>query len=88
MPAHIMIALCDELPRHLADRLISNTSLRFVCKESTTEANALRAASAASAFSSDITQRHADGVFCHRDQEAAKEHAQRVIDELQEVAGE
>lgn len=88
MPAEVLVALLDELPRHLADHLIGATALRLVSRESRADANALRAASATSAFSADIANRMADGEWCHKDKAAAREHAQRVIAQLQDVAGE
>lgn len=87
LPGHILIALLDELPRHLADHMIGASGFRLVSKEACETVNALRAASAASAFSSDVAMRMADGEWCHRDEVAAKEHAERVITELQNVAG-
>ena len=88
MPADIMLALVAELPRHLADFLIKPTGLRFTACETPAHRNALRAASAASSFSADVSQRMADGEWCHRDEAAAAEHAQRVIADLQGIAGE
>lgn len=88
IPGHILIALMAELPRHLADYLIGNSGLRLVSKDAPQGANALRAAAAASGLSSDIATRLADGEWCHRDEAAAREHAQRVISELQGLAGE
>jgi hypothetical protein len=88
MPAHVLVALLGELPRHLADKLIRPSGLRLICKDTPPNANALRAAAVASTFSSDVASRMADGEWCHRDDEAAKQHAQRVISELQAVAGE
>lgn len=87
LPGHILVALLDELPRHLADHMIGASGFRLVSKEACETVNALRAASATSAFSADVASRMADGEWCHRDAEAAKEHAQRVITELQNVAG-
>jgi hypothetical protein len=88
LPGHVLVALLGELPRHLADYLIATSRLRLVCKDVQTSANALKAAAASSEFSRDVAQRAADGEWCHRDEEAAKLHAQRVITELQAVAGE
>lgn len=88
LPAHVLVALLGELPRHLADYLIGASGLRLICKDTPPNANALKAAAAACTFSSDVATRMADGEWCHRDDEAAKQHAQRVISELQAVAGE
>ena len=87
-PGHVLIALMGELPRHLADYLIAGSGLRLVCKDAPANVNALKAAAAASSFSSDVASRMSDGEWCHRDDAAAREHAQRVISELQAVAGE
>ncbi|NVD44368.1 hypothetical protein [Qipengyuania atrilutea] len=86
MPAHTLVLLLGALPRHLADRLIRPSGLRLVCREAAEQANALRAASVTSAFSADVASRMADGEWCHRDEAAAKDHAARVITELQNIA--
>lgn len=88
LPGEVLIALMAELPRHLADHLVGSTGLRLVAKDAPQQANALRAAAAASGLSSDIATRMADGEWCHRDEAAAKDHAARVIAELQSLAGE
>lgn len=88
MPAHVLTALLGELPRHLADYLIAPSGLRLVCKDQPGTANALKAAAVASEFSRDVAERAADGDWDHRDEEAARLHAQRVITDLQSVAGE
>jgi hypothetical protein len=62
--------------------------LRLVSKDQPHTVNALRAAASASDFSRDVAERMADGEWCHRDEAAAREHAQRVITDLQSVAGE
>lgn len=88
LPAHVLVALLDELPRHLADHLIGTTRLRLVSKEKPTGANALHAAAVASNFSADVAERMADGEWCHRDEAATSDHAKRVISDLQKLAGE
>jgi hypothetical protein len=88
MPAHALVALLGELPRHLADELIKPSGLRLVTREHLDHANALKAAASASRFSGDVAERMADGEWCHRDAEAARQHAQRVITDLQSLAGE
>lgn len=88
MPAHVLVLLLGALPRHLADKLILPSGLRLVCREQAEKANALRAAAAACDFSRDVTERMADGEWCHRDDAAAREHARRVITDLQPLAGE
>lgn len=88
MPAHVQNALLGELPRHLADYLIAPTGLRLVAIEETPPANALRAAASACDFSRDVAERMSDGTWDHQDAEAARQHAQRVITDLQSVAGE
>ena len=86
MPAEVLVALLDELPRHLADHLIGQSGFKLVCKQAADTVNALTAASRASAFSSDVAQRMADGVWCHRDEEAARENAQELITILAPLA--
>lgn len=88
MPAHVLVLLLGVLPRHLADRLIAHSGLRLVAREAVEHSNVLRASASASAFASDVATRLADGVWCHRDDAAAREHAARVISDLQSVAGE
>ena len=88
MPAHVLTALLGELPRHLADYLIAPCGLRLVRKDEPGTANALKAAAAASEFSRDVADRAADGDWSHTDEEAARLHAQRVITDLQPIAGE
>lgn len=88
IPGHVLVALLGELPRHLADYLVAASGLRLICKDTPANTNALKAAAAASTSSSDVATRMADGEWCHRDDEAARQHAQRVISELQAVAGE
>ncbi len=83
MPSHVGFQLLAALPRHLADELIGATGLRLVEVECSESVNALMLASRSSAFASDITERHADGVFCHKDKRAAAENARRQIAELQ-----
>lgn len=41
-----------------------------------------------SRLSSNITERHADGNFCHRDRAATRDEAQRLLPMLQELARE
>jgi non-ribosomal peptide synthetase component F len=86
MPAHVILQLLAALPRHLADELIKPTGLRLVARDTTDSANALLAASRCSALSSDITQRHADGVFCHQDKAAVQAEAKRLIADLEGLA--
>lgn len=88
MPAHVLIALLHELPRHLADALIAATGLRLVAVDPDASASALAASAATAGFSADVAQRMADGEWCPRDRAATKEHAARVIAQLQAVAGE
>lgn len=88
LPGHVAIALLGELPRHLADELIRPTGLRLVARDSEDDANALIAAARAASFSSGVTMRHADGRFCHRDRAETRAEAQRLIAELQALAGE
>lgn len=88
MPGHVLVLLLGALPRHLADRLIAPSGLRLISREQPEQTNALRAAASASAFSSDVANRMADGVWDHRDESAARDHARRVITDLQSVAGE
>jgi sugar phosphate isomerase/epimerase len=88
MPAHVLSALLGELPRHHADYLIAPTGLRLIARDEGQSGNALRAAATACDFSRDVATRMADGTWDHRDAEAARKHAQRVISELQPIAGE
>ena len=88
MPAHVLLALIGELPRHLADMLIRPSGLRLIAQDIAADANALLASSKASAFASGITARHADGVYCHRDKEETRQEARRLIADLQSLAGE
>lgn len=88
MPAEVLVALLDELPRHHADHLIGATSLRLVSKEAAEKVNALRAASASSGFSSDVAARMADGEWCHMDEAAIRERSAELITILQPLAGE
>lgn len=88
IPGHVLIALLGELPRHLADELVKPSGLRLVSRHQPSNANALKAAAVASTFAGDVASRMADGEWCHRDDAAAREHAQRVIADLQAVAGE
>lgn len=88
MPAEVLIALIDELPRHHADHLIGATALRLVSKEAAEKVNALRAASATSGFSADVASRMADGEWCHMDEAAIRERSAELITILQPLAGE
>lgn len=88
MPAHVLVALLDELPRHHADHLIGHTQLRLVNKDMSATACALRAAAAASTFSAEVAERMADGDWCHQDEAAAKEKARETITSLQHFTGE
>lgn len=88
LPGHVLIALIDELPRHLADHLIGATRLRLASKDAGSGASAIKAAAATSSFSADVTERMSDGEWCHQDDAAAKEHARRAISHLQNFAGE
>jgi hypothetical protein len=87
-PAHVFAMLLGELPRHLADDLIRPTGLRLVDRDSDGSANALLAASKASALASEITGRHADGNFCHRDRAEVAAHAKRLIADLEPLTRE
>lgn len=78
MPAHVLCALLGELPRHLANAMIKPTGLQLVEDDEGASANALSAASALSGLAADITGRHADGQYCHRDRAAIGEAAQRI----------
>lgn len=86
LPGHVLSALLGELPRHLADELIRPTGLRLIAREQGEDANALLAASSASAFAGAIAERHADGMFCHQDKALTKEEARRLIAELEALA--
>lgn len=88
LPGHVFCALLGELPRHLADELIRPTGLRLVARDNDDGANSLLAAASAAALASEIARRHADGAFCHRDRAAVRAEAQRLIAELQPLAGE
>jgi hypothetical protein len=88
MPAHVLSLLLGELPRHLADRLIQPTGLRLVARDASDSANALMAASKASQFACNVTERKADGVWDHRDEAATQEDARRLIADLQPLAKE
>jgi hypothetical protein len=88
MPAHVLSALLAELPRHLADYLIAPTQLRLVARDAADSANALLAAACASRFSGNVATRKADGVWCHQDEAETRREAQRLIAELQPLAGE
>jgi len=88
LPGHVLIALLDELPRHHADYLIGATQLRLVNKDMSEELCAMGAAAAASAFTADVVDRLADGVFCHQDKAAAKDLARETITRLQAFVGE
>jgi hypothetical protein len=83
LPGHVLSMLLGELPRHLADELIRPTGLRLIARDGEDGANALLAASRASALSSEITGRHADGHYCHRDRAEVAEHAKRLIADLE-----
>lgn len=87
LPGHVLIALLDELPRHHADHLIAGTQLRLVAKDSQPSATALAAAAAAVRFSAEVTERLADGEWCHRDEAIAQEEARETITELQKYVG-
>ena len=87
MPAHVLLALLDELPRHLANELIGSTGLRLVARDCDEQASYLKVSASASALVADITERMADGEFCHRDTIAVKQHAQRTITDLQSFVG-
>ncbi len=88
LPGHVLVALLDELPRHHADYLIGATQFRLVAKDASPSATALMAAAATSRFSAEVTERMADGEWCHRDEAAAKEDAREVITNLQNYVGE
>lgn len=88
MPSHVLIALLDELPRHHADYLIGQTQYRLVSRDQTEEACAMEALAATSAFTADVVDRLADGVFCHQDKAAAKDMARATISRLQAFVGE
>lgn len=88
MPAHVLVLLLGTLPRHLADRLIAPSGLRLVTRTTNGHASAMKAAASACGFVNDVTNRFADGEWCHRDEAAARDHAARVIAELQPLAGE
>lgn len=82
MPAHTLVVLLGELPRHLADELIRPCGLKLVSRDAPADANVLSAAAAAADFASDVATRLADGEYCHRDEEATRQKAQRTITEL------
>lgn len=88
MPGHVLSALLGELPRHLADALISPTGLRLVSKDAADSANALLAAAQASQFAGNVAKRKADGVWCHVDEAETQQEAARLIADLQPLAGE
>lgn len=88
MPAHVLVALLGELPRHLADYLMQPTGLRLVARDAADSANALLAAAQASRFSGNVAARKADGIWCHRDEEETRQEARRLIADLQPLAGE
>ena len=88
LPGHVLVALLDELPRHHADYLIGATQFRLAAKDASASATALMAAAATSRFSAEVTERMADGEWCHRDEAAAKEEAREVITNLQNYVGE
>ncbi|KPH67540.1 hypothetical protein ADT71_02240 [Novosphingobium sp. ST904] len=87
MPAHVLVALLDELPRHHADHLLGGTQLRLVNRDGGARATALAASAAASRFSAEVAERFADGEWCHRDEAIAKEEALETITELQKFVG-
>lgn len=88
MPAHVFLALVANMPRHLADRLIKPTGLRLVSRDIADQANSLIASAKASAFASNVANRWSDGQECHRDRAETKADAQRLIADLQALAGE
>ena len=88
MPAHVLSLLIGELPRHLADRLIQPTGLRLIARDAADSANALLAASKASKFACNVTERKADGIWDHRDELETQADARRLIADLQPLAGE
>jgi hypothetical protein len=87
MPAHVLVALLDELPRHHADHLLGGTQLRLVNRDRDATATALAAAAATARFSAEVAARAADGEWCHRDEAIAKDEALETITELQKFVG-
>jgi hypothetical protein len=85
LPGHVLAMLLGELPRHLADELIRPTGLRLTDIVRDDEANALAAASSLAMLAGSITQRHADGQYCHRDRAEISAKARRLIPTLQKL---
>lgn len=88
LPGHVFFYLLGALPDHLADLLIAPTGKRLVDVDVYGEACALELASLLSRLSSEITHRHADGVFCHVDQAVVRAEARKLIPELERIARE
>ncbi|MFC0204709.1 hypothetical protein [Novosphingobium soli] len=88
MPAHVLVALLDELPRHHADYLIGATQLRLVARDEAPNLCAMKAAAATASFAAEVAQRMADGSWCHRDDAESKEDARETITVLQQYVGD
>lgn len=88
MPAHVLVALLDELPRHHADYLIGGTQLRLIAREGAPTTSAMVAVAAASSFTAEVVERLSDGEFCHRDAAEARDLARETITRLQNFVGE
>ena len=88
MPAHVIIMLLGELPRHLADELIRPTGLRLIARDHDDEANALLAAAHANDLAGTIARMMADGRLDHRERAELAKVAQATIAQLQPLAGE
>lgn len=87
-PAHVLVMLLGELPRHLADELIRPTGLRLVAREVEEDVNALMASAAASDLSGAVARALADNRIDHRERAALQDIAQRAIAKIQPLAGE
>lgn len=86
LPGHVFSQLLGALPEHLADDLIAPTGKRLIDRDIGDAGSALLLASMMSRFSSDIAERHSDGIFCHRDQAAAREEAKRLLPFVERMA--